>query len=160
MMKRQSKLWRWYRVLIRWVRKIWPHLCKNNFQTFVTCSKNKRFFWNTTFKYFNLRPSISVRRNSVDKDIHKVHLMAKNLSLLLPNLPYQAFLKISYVVLIWHSILEVYTLWTQDINWMYIRRSENSWTSSERLMYVQFISCTRDGKTFSRKTIRGSGSLH
>lgn len=43
MMKRQSKFWRWYRVFIRWVRKIWQHLCKNNFKLLWHAQKTKDF---------------------------------------------------------------------------------------------------------------------
>lgn len=42
----------------------------------------------------------------------------------------------------------VYTTWTSDINWTYIRRSEDvqerSETSSKCLIYVQFMSFVRD----------------
>ena len=50
---------------------------KKNMKTFFKILKFLRhtqknsFFWNTTFKYFNLRTSISAWGNSVEKDIRK-----------------------------------------------------------------------------------------
>ena len=58
-------------------------------------------------------------------------------------------------------ILELLTPWTQDINWKYIRRSEDALESTERLMHVQFTSCAQGGgMKYSVKNCVRNGPKH
>ena len=49
------------------------------------------------------------------------------------------FVSMSSKLLVFNSSFQ--NAQTQDVNWTYINVKKMSWTSSERLMYVQFTSC-------------------